>query len=1268
MTDNQDTTVEPGLAQVADRAELARLLTARRERCGRTVREVARLAGLPLGTVGGYLSGRHLPQAATMDQFTRLLAALDVPADEVDEWVRAVARLRRVPGPRPADAPAPYRGLAAYDVADAPMFVGRERATRELVARVGAGPLTPLVVVGASGAGKSSLLRAGLAAHVRSSGGVAVVTTPGGDPAAALDLALAELAAVPGTPRVLVVDQCEEILLTQPAGEARPGFEAPPDAVVPRRSPLSDLVDRLATLHAEGTTVVLGLRADTFERALAHEVLAGWLASGTVLVGPMAADDLRRVVTEPARRVGLEVDDALVDALVAEATAGSPGTGATGRRTDPGVLPLVSHALYATWTTTNGRRLTLERYRAVGGLGGAIAQTAESVVAGLSGEQLEIARRVLLALVVLRDRAVTRRALDLADLAGDDVATVVAALVDARLLVVDRGQVQLAHEALLVAWPRLAAWIEADREALRVRSRLAEATRHWDESGRDDDLLYRGSQLESAAPWRADRRTLTAREQEFLDASLAAWDRRTQGRRRSARRLRGLAAGLAVLALSTGGLAVVGLTQSRAAAHERDLAVSRQLAVTAQTLTDTDPGLAAQVAAAAAVSADTVEARSALLSVSAIGLPTRLGRVEGIVNRLAVSPDGAVLAAATDHSSLTLWALGDRPHLLAEVTVDDAALYALTFTADGSTLLAGGDSGGLRAWAVDDPASPRALPVHDEAVGGTLYGLAADAAGTLVAGAVSDGSVRLWRRAGGALEPGGTVPAFPGGSAQAVVLHGTLLAAAGSQGGLRLWDVADPGAPTALGDGLDLGEAQVNALALSPDGHTLAAGTTEGVVHLVDVSDPAAPAPGVDLTGPASWVNDLDFSPDGTRLAGASSDNHLWVWSLDTGAAAAHLANPTTLLAGRWSPDGRTLFSAGADGVLREWAHPGSILAGFSSIPGQGAWGDGLVATSTTDGLHLWDTTDPDHSRPIGTAPAPEGARMDGAVDVSDTLHLAVAGDTTGAIHVWDIADPRTPRYLGAARAHTDWVETVTFARDGTHLAVSSDDGSLTLWDLSAGLPDEPTGRVGDLGGAVYVVGYSPDGASLVASVLTGFLRLIDVSDPADPRLVGEPITGPEGYVYSAAFSPDGHTVAATGNDGTVWLWDVADPGAPAALGAPLRWAEGYGTNSTFSPDGSRLAVGMTDGTVRVWDVTDPAHPLRWAALSGAGGTVYGVEFSPDGSHLTAASADRTVRVWDVTSTRALALACSVATRGLAMTDDEWDRVAGDVPRPSPCG
>ncbi len=723
---------------------------------------------------------------------------------------------------------------------------------------------------------------------------------------------------------------------------------------------------------------------------------------------------------------------------------------------------------------------------------------------------------------------------------------------------------------------------------------------------------------------------------------------------------------LAVAAVAAGALAVVGWLQNATLHHERDLAISRQLAVTARSLTSTDPGLASQVALAAQGVANTLESRSALLSATGLTPVSRLAEVGGIVNAVAVSPDGSVVAVGNDSSSVQLWTTGGHPHELARIAVGGTSIFDLAFSPSGGLLVGGGDGGALLVWDVSDPARPVPVDVSQADVGTTIYGVATDRAGRLVAAGAHDGTVHLWRVGAAGLTPAATISAFDG-TVQSVLLDGHLLAAAGSKGLLGLWEVTDPTAPVRLVAPVVAAGGQIASLDLSPDGHTLAVGSWDDTVHLWDIADPAAPVAGTALTGPTSWINRVAFSPDGSTLAATSSDKHLWTWDVATGRATRTLPNPTVLLGQAWAPDGSAVYAAGADGALRVWAYPGSTLVGLASAPAGLPFADGFVATATADGLRIWDTTDLESPRLLSLAPAPDGVRLDGAVDVSAPLGLAVAGTRSGAVYVWDISVRSAPVLLGSLTAHTNWVENVAFDPAGTHLAVASDDETISLWDLSAGLPTAPAALI-HAGGMVYSASFSPDGDTLVAAVLTaGQVRLYDVTDLADPTQIGAPLTGPVGYVYNAVFSPDGRIVAASGNDGSVWLWDASTLSAPTPLGSPLVWADGHATTLDFSADGRYLAAAMTDGTVRVWDVSDPRHPTRWAALEGFSGTVYGVAFSPDGTHVLGAGADRTVRVFDTSLATAHDELCGAAGRGAPMTAKEWARVAGDIPFPRLC-
>lgn len=1238
--------VAPGDLHTRD--ELAEALTALRTASGLTVRDVVRRTGLPLSTVGGYFSGRHLPPLAAIDQFTGLLAVLGVPEGDVPGWVDVVTRLRRAPGRRPAGALAPYVGLAAYQVDDAPLFFGREALTEQLAAMITASPSCPVVVVGSSGSGKSSLLRAGVQARLTGLGISVTTLTPGAEPAG--KFRAVRDAATPGG--VLVVDQLEELFTS---GLAPEEVEA--------------LVRVLAEVHGAGTCVVLALRADFFDAALEVPELAGWLGTNQLVVGPLSVADLRRVVVEPARVAGIEVEDGLVELLVVEATAGS----ASRTGLDAGALPLASHALYVTWLASSGRRLTLDQYRAVGRLPGAIAQSAEQVHESLDPAAAAAERTTLLRLVHVGAGTVdTRRVADAHEFEAPEQAAVIQAYVAARLLTSDRGQVQIAHEALLSAWPRMREWLDADRDGLRTHGRLTEAARRWTEADEDRDLLYRGAALETAERWLGEAAVppdLSRTERTFFEASRAAEQARARVQRARTRRLRILSGTLAVLTVSTGTLATVSVRQARASAHDTDLAVSRQLAVTSQSLASTDSALAGQLAVAANERAETVESRSALLSASGLDVVSRLVKTGDVVNALAVSPDGSTLAAGTGSGKVLLERLGTHPQQLAVVTGPDTAVYGVRYSPDGRYLAIVGDHGQVLLEDVRHAAAPVTVPVDAPPAGATFYDVTFGPDGARLFAGASDGTVHELVRAADGSWSQHAVVHLEKGTVQAVATNpaGTLLAAAGTGNAITLWDVSGD-TPTPVGTPFVVAQARVTSLAFSPDGTTLAAGSVDAGVHLWDVRTPTAPVSRLELTGAQSWTNHVAFSPDGKELAAASSDQHLWVWDATTGLRLDSFVHPTTLVTAAWAPDGRALYSGGSDGVLREWQLPGATLQGFTSIPGQGVFGTGVIATATTDGVRLWDGTDRNRTDLLALAPPPAGARLDGAVAISDQLHLLVAGDTAGGLHFWDISDPRHPVFRTSVAAHSSWIETITFDTTGRTMAASSDDSSITTWDLSAGIPSVPTGRLADLGGFAYGISFSPDRRTLVAAILTGHVDLVDVTDLTNPRLRGVPLTGPVGYVYAAAFSPNGRTIAASGNDKTVWLWDATDPDHPTVLGQPLVWADGYANNLLFSPDGHQLAGGMSDGTVRIWDVTDPAAPQRYASLGGIAGQVYGISYSADGSLISGAGADRTVRIWDVTASSARARVCTAATRGLVMSPAEWSRFAGTLVQPAVCG
>ncbi len=477
----------------------------------------------------------------------------------------------------------PYRGLAAFQPEDAERFFGRERLVSDLVARLDRERV--LFVIGPSGSGKSSVVRAGLIPAVQA-GSISgsdrwpvALFSPRADPTAELAHQLRQLAdgvSGPGVERdgasalvgpdearrladltcresggmLMVIDQFEE-LFTLSQRRAQERF----------LETLAAVVDPTASR----VRAVMAMRADFYGICATFPWLAKRITANQVLVGPMSLADLKHVIEQPALRAGLRLEDGLADAVLQD--AGS----------EPAALPLVSHAMAETWRRRDGETLTLAGYREAGGVAGSISQTADSLYESVFDDaEKQACRRLMLRLVTPGEgTSDSRRRLQRSDLDRDpnpEVSTwVVDQMVDARLLTVDRDSLEIAHEALFRSWPRLRNWVEEARDDLRTRQRIDRAAAEWLAQDRDPDLLYRGTPLQSALEWAAVHGdTLGSAEAEFLaeseEALVQATARSEQAARRS-RRIRWLAVSvLAVLALAAAGASVIAfsaLTEAR---------------------------------------------------------------------------------------------------------------------------------------------------------------------------------------------------------------------------------------------------------------------------------------------------------------------------------------------------------------------------------------------------------------------------------------------------------------------------------------------------------------------------------------------------------------------------------------------------------------------------------------------------------------------------------------------------------------------------------
>lgn len=1067
-----------------------------------------------------------------------------------DEWERLHRELSGEVTEPPADPP--YLGLARYEAADAGRYFGRGELVDEILARLRDRRF--VAVFGPSGSGKSSLLRAGVGPAL---GPGAVVTTPG------------VRTALPDAD-TLIVDQFEEI------------FTLYEDAVERR-----EFIDALL---AHPARVIIAVRADFYGRCAEHPGLTAALRDASVLVGAMRGEDLREAIVKPATGAGLMVEPALVARVIQEAG------------TEPGALPLVSHALLETWKRRRGKVLTVAGYEAAGGVHGAIAETAEGVYQELSPEEQQATRRFLLRLVNVTETGSeqgTRRPARRTECDRVFGRELVERLAAARLVAVDEDTVEIAHEALIWTWPRLRDWLSADREALRRHRRLAAAAAEWEAMGRDEGALYQGVRLATAIEWAGGYPDdVTELERAFLDASTAADRARKDATERRTRTLQYLVTSLSVLLVIAVSAVFIAVGERGEANDQRRLAHSRQLAAEAAARLPTDVPGAADRAVRAYRVADTPEARSAVLSIAARQpYQHRLAGHAGIVKTVAFRPDGRELATGGQDGAVITW---DPARYVprARFGAGGGAVRALAYSPDGSLLAAADLSGGITLWRTTDR-----KPVRRMRMSGVLNSLAFSPDGRRLAVSGTGETTAIWDTATGREidEIGGH-----GGEETEVAFapDGRTVAIADDDGRVALWDPEDGHVRTPR-----LSDAMLTAVAFSPDGRTLAAAGDDDEIHLWDLDKDATAGPAKRMLHSAT-VNSVAFTDGGRTLVSAAADGVVKLWDTATHKTITTLTGHSSgVFQIAVSPDGKKIASAALDQTTLVWDLRRMPYIGHTGwVNGVAVSPDGrqIVSAGQEGSVRWWDTAT---RRTIATG----HALRDGFGDVvyGPDGRLVVTGGEDGTIQIW-----RDHRRAATLTGHTNVIYHLALAPDGRTLAAADLSGAVMLWDVTTRRRIAVLKRNRPL---VSGVAFSPDGRLLATGGADRAVTLWDVRRRT--RLAVLP-RGP-GDVEAIAFSPDGRLLASGGGGGEVQLWDVR---GRTRVGR-LRGHSAEVRAIAFSPAGDRLASAGLDRTVLVWDVR---HRTRWATLIGHTDVVLGLTFTHDGRTLLSSSGDKTIIPWDL--------------------------------------
>ncbi len=1112
----------------------------------------------------------------------------------------------------PGELRNPYKGLRAFLEADSADFFGRELITRRLIERVAeTGAPRFLCVVGPSGSGKSSVVRAGLVPAIRrgvipgSERWYVADLLPGAHPMQELERVLLGVGVDP-PPSLLDDLERDELGLTRAVDRLLPDPDAELLIVLDQLEELFTMVEsdaeRVHVLEslrvaasdpASRVRVVATLRADFYDEPLSVRGFGDLLAARNEAITPMSPEELERAIVGPAERVGLDVEPGLVAAMVADVID------------RPGALPLLQYALTELADREDVSSLTLNAYRRIGGVSGALARRAERLYDALDDEGQVACRQLFLRLITLGEGTQdTRRRMRRSELAtADPVPTdaVIEAFGRHRLLSFDRDPVtreptvEIAHEALLGVWDRLRGWIDEARDDIRTQRRLAIAVAEWEAADRDPSFLLGGSRLEQVQAWTGTTTlALSDADRAYVEESTVVQrtvrERERALERRSIRRLRSLVAVGLVAALVATTLTVIAVTQRGKAEDEARISQARALSAAAVANLETDPELSILLATEAVDRTRSVdgsvlpEAEEALHR--AVVASRVVKSIAGIGGLLAWSPKGVFVSEGPEGAGVIDIRDDETGETVLSFQGHDGDINDLAFSPDGSKLATTGDDGRLKVWNPDTGAL-----LTSRLAGGEVWGPSFSADGSLVAGAW------VQRRSYGA-----TVRV------------------------LDLTSNADVVAAFRVAGAIDT--------AVSPDGEHIAVMSfwnMGGEVFDVETGDRVFRLTAFNCCSfPDS--RGVAWSPDGHSIATTNSDT-VRVWDASTGRLRSTLLGHTgPVFSVAWSSDSTRVVSGGSDGTARVWDVDSKEAIELMALSAQETQGGIVGVAFSRDGtrvmagdagitaVKVWDVGPDGDAEWANIAWARWGWMVEFTPDGRGVVLAAER-----SVSIWEPHTGRRLRTLGPA---TDgfWFASLDVSPDSGSIVLGGGDGSnngfggeaTRTWNIRTG---EELYRVEhDLD--VLDVAFSPDGDHVVAGGWDGAAKIVDRSG----RVVRVLDEGELNTINAVQFSPDGHWVAIAaffgrGEPGTgrvkIWDWERGDV---------VRTIRREAQKVSFDPTGSRIAMVSSEGLAEIWDIDTG---MRVAELAGRSGGLNALDYSPDGSLLATAGLDGTVRLFD---------------------------------------
>lgn len=1183
----------------------------------------------------------------------------------------------------------PYKGLRAFEPADHRDFFGREAIIARLLSRLGLSNATIpnqstynqskkraerfLAIIGPSGSGKSSLIKAGLipalwSGQIKGSDKWFIVEMlPGERPLDNLEIALTRIAAdqagnlrehldrdshglarasrliLPndGSELVLVIDQFEELFTLGANNSARKNF-------------MDLLISAVTDLHSR-VRVIIALRADYYDRPLQNPDFGRLVQIHLETLLPLSAEELERAIANPAHQNGMTFEPGLVATIIEEVNY------------RPGALPLLQFALAELYEQRDGRMLTQSAYQALGGAVGALARRAEELYQEQDSEGRETIRQMFLRLVSISNqnaedtidipsiadtrKRVLRSELESATDDPDRMDEIIDTFAGYRLLTLDRhpatrrGTVELAHEAILREWDRLQGWLQESLVDLSLHHQLVQATQEWVEARSDQSFLLRGSRLERFETWSSHTSlVLTEEERTYLDASIAlseekaAAERKHQERearleRQSNRRLKALVIVMAVAMMVAIGLAIAAISFAQRAEEQRvrveemnRTSFAQAVASTARDNLGLDPELGLRLALEAANITYSVDGTIPLEVEALLRKAVQTDRVQHTINTsgvVAFSPDSKILAIGNQYGVVRLWdtTTGQNSQMktLHQPLIDDMA-----FSPDSRFLATLNKNSSLHIWDVSSRQMIGYIQTETR-----INAIAFDSGGKHLLAIGADGAIRRWDL----LPLSNHVPM--------------------DQEPIELTELI----PILMeqGEALDL--------AYSPEGNHIAVLIPGKGIAVIDAQSEQRI---FEITGIGYFNSTVTFSPEGNLLAGSLNDREATVWDVQTGEEILTVQEPAIIADIAFSPDGRTLATSADNGKTTLWEiETGQkllSLSGHSSRISSIAFNpDGhQFVTSSDEGItRIWDL-EPAGGELYNIA-AHEGEVYDAVFNL-DGSKIASAGED-GRVKIWEVM---TGKLLYDLPGQINGINFPAFNPDGQKLAAANRKGGISIWDANSG--EELLALQGNAP-AYTAVAFSPDGDQIAAGGQKGIAHIWDAS--TGERLTDISYAGDN--IMELVFTPDGEhirtydrsgielawntvngesksSIGAVGFDGVGgnYYWDVEFTpdgllGTAACYAATVFRAdsklereelvyslEGAGTEMTgvaMNPEGTILATTSTDGLAKLWNLETGEEIVKFADRDYP---LNGVDFSPDGRYLVIAGSDGTISIYSM--------------------------------------